>query len=236
MVCFFSLSCGNPKISYHVTRVNLFQSIRNYSANEQVAPQTALVSEDLSKHRVDWISMYKSSDYDIFFRTLDPEKNSGYLEGIGIPLKTIARLPESHYFLYNLVYRGKKPLKMSFYNSYFQDELKRRYEPISKKEFEERYTSSFYSWLDYNKLHHIYAEEIDPTNKTKKKYKALNKKPAESARVTPKSSVFQIVSYPFFSLASKRYNLFFRFQIGDVTKEVKTPLYYLSTRDDISEK
>ena len=236
LTCFSFFSCGNPKILYHVARVNLFQDIKTYSDGDQLPPQTTLLSEEFSAHKDNWIFIYNSADLAISFEMLDTEKNSDYLEAIGFPLSSIVRLPKSYYFRYNLVYRGKQSLKINFYKSYFQDEFKHRYEPISKKEFEKTYTSFFYSWINYNKLHRIYAQNIDPSNKKKKIYQALNRQPEKSVEITPKSNIFQIVSYPFFSLRSKRYNLLLRFKIGNVTKEINTPLYYLSTRDDLPER
>ena len=242
----FCLYCGNPKVSYYLTKVSSYQEVTLYHPNGRKLakqPESKKIKKtdkhDLSLEEIgqgsnkeSWILVYSENDISIWMQHANIVELEDYLEEIGFSSSSISRLPNIYYFRYYLKYKGSQPLRLNFFNSFFRDEFNYDYKPITETEFKDQFKSTFYSWIDYKKLHRIYIRKADAKGK-KKGYEALNQKPSQSVRVTKGDGVLQIIGYPFLPLRSKQYDLFLRLQYPETIREIKISLYYLSSREDI---
>ena len=228
----FLYSCGNPKINYYLTRSGAVE------VNDQFIPQLYFFkapNQDIfSKHDQSLIDkgikMYIDEDVRVIFTPIDIIDIDIFLREQGKEIKSSSRLPDSYYFSFYVSNRGSKPVTFNLYNSYFQDEFGKKYYPVTQEQFNKKFTSPAYEWIEYHKLHGAYGLGIK--KEKKEKSKPLTKKAYYTIYMKPYSNIVQIISYEFLPITSKRYSLFYTMKIGNKQKKVKTRLYYLSSRSD----
>ena len=220
ILIFFTISCGNRKITYYLTRIGPTEV--NGHAKTPLLLSRLYDKDDSAKDEDGRIGIriYTDVDASILLIPMDIVDIDEFFARVDKSLSGNTRLPSSYYFKYYVSNIGSQPITLDFYNSYFEDEFGNQYHPFSEKEFKKHFTSPSYDWINYSKLHAVYQIE---TVEGRIKNKIISKKFHHRIQVEPGSKVFQILSYKFLSLRSKVYDLHFTIKVGKKIKKIKTP-------------
>ena len=222
----FVLRCGNPAIQNYLIQV----SYNDPKLDQATANLT--VKSTVAKKPEKTMKIYEKNGVSILLITLEAEEIDTLAENLDLySSQRYYRLPGLTYLKYQIENKSGKTIQFKLLESWFENELKQKFEALHEKEYVNFYTSTAYSRFDYMQIYSFFVTKRDDKEKNGKVFYYKRFSPNEKTELYDNSSGFQIVPYRLLSPGARYYLL--TLSEVDPQNAVSIPFVYCTIREDM---
>ena len=234
-VCFMVFTGCNPSIRYALVRYHatLKQPGIQEGLKEKPVQQSIDKKQKVSIAAGDSMVLYDDKDIKIIMQNLEPDEIDDMAEELGLySNQRYYRLPGLSFLKFAIEKKSGSPIKFNYFESYFEDEFKEKYAPITQKAYRKLYTSNSYQRFDYDFIYSFYVIEKEGRKADGDEFFFSKTLPGREVQIDYRMKGFQILPFRQLSVGSRKYMLYL--QISS-EKKIAIPFYYRPMRSDLKE-